>query len=153
VQEVGDVCGLAVLSTVFPDDNFIELDVRDCFRGGVCQIVEMFEQQHLECFFGAATCFDDFVQTFSLLGEDFVLASRFGFQLGVDCFCFCVGVENFLLCSGLGIDNRSGFSAFAQHEARTGSFQSGPYATNVKSLRGLRKLFLWKNITSMKNTG
>ena len=87
----------AVLAAVFPDDDLVELDVRDRLGRGVGQVVEVFEHQQLERLLRAAAGFDDLLQAFALLGQDLVLAAGFGVELGEDGRGFAFGLDAALL--------------------------------------------------------
>ena len=81
------------VAAVFPDDDLVELDVRDRLGRGFGQVVEVFEHQHLEGLVGAAAGVDDPLQAFALLGQDLVLAAGFGVQLGEDGVGFALGLD------------------------------------------------------------
>ena len=98
----------AALAVAFPDHDLVELDVGDGLGRGLDQVVEVLEHQHLEGLLRAAAGVDDLLQALALLGQDFVLAAGFGFELGEDGGGLAFGLDAALGGLGLGVDHRRG---------------------------------------------
>ena len=84
---------VAVVAAVLPDDDLVELDVRDRLRRRSSRGLDVFEHQELEGLLGAAAGGDDLAEPFGLLGEDLVVAAGLGLELGEDGLGVALGLD------------------------------------------------------------
>ena len=77
-------------------------------------MVQVFQHQDLEGFVRAATRLDYPLETFTFLGQNFVLAAGLGVQFGEDRIRFGFGIDPFSIGFGFGIDDDTRFLGFGR---------------------------------------